>query len=54
MHVTGVPVVPVEGQVIAAASGRAAIVTVADFVLVLAGEAESVPVTEMVLLPLLL
>lgn len=49
---TGVPTVPVDGQVMLATSGRAAMVTVADFVLVFAGDAESVPVTDIVLLPL--
>jgi hypothetical protein len=45
VHEMAVPVLPELGQVIEAASGSPAIVTVADFVPVFGGEAESVPVT---------
>ena len=52
MQDTAVPTVPVDGQVTVAAKVSAAIVTVADCVCVLGvGVAESVPATEIVLLP---
>ena len=49
-----VPTVPVDGQLTVTASGSGLTVTVAVLVSVLAGEDESVPVTEIVLLPLVL
>ena len=52
LHETAVPTVPVDGQVTVTASGSGLIVTVALFVSVFAGVEESVPVTEIVLLPL--
>ena len=52
MHETAVPTVPVDGQVTETANANAAIVTVAVFVCELVGADESVPVTEIVSVPL--
>jgi hypothetical protein len=55
VHDTAVPTVPLAGHVMDAASGSGLMVTVACVVAVLwVGLAESVTVTEIVLLPLLL